>query len=78
LQFARQLLQKQYTVIAAARAPSPQLKELMQKNPSALRITTLDVSKPQSIEVIFGFPKRHLSIVLGNAGREAASIYCTP
>lgn len=85
LEFCKQLLAKDNTVIAAVRSPgtAAELQELQQQHPPSatgttrkLHITTLDVSQPNSIAAWAGSLRdkcpglRHIDLVINNAGEQ--------
>lgn len=82
LEFVKQLLAKDNTVVAAVRSPdtAAELQQLQQQHPPTaagtrkLHITKLDVSDPDSIAAWAGSLRdncpglRHLDVVINNAG----------
>jgi hypothetical protein len=73
LEFARQLVAKDNTVVAAIRTPTSELDQLKQQSGDKLIVTSLDVSQPASItEWAKALPKqlgsRRVDVLINNAG----------
>lgn len=84
LEFVKQLLAKDNTVIAAVRSPktATELQELQKQHPPSsqgtrkLHITMVDVSEPSSVESWASSLRekcpglRHIDVVINNAGAQ--------